>query len=82
MELVLIYLLLFIKDIIFYIIFLNIIEFNNRSFLKYYNQFKVNFRFDNLHINYIKKCLINKNPIIEDSYQEYLQFTYRLVLGI
>ena len=32
-------------------------------------------RFDNLNISYIKKSLFNKNPIIEDLYQEYLRFS-------
>ena len=37
-------------------------------------------RFDSLNINYIKKSMINKNPIIEDLYEGYLQYSKSRIL--
>ena len=32
-------------------------------------------RFDDLNINYLKKCMKNKNPIKEELFQDYTQFS-------
>ena len=51
-------------------------KFDSNNYIKNLpNYLSISDRFDNLNLNYIKKSLFNKNELITDLFQDYLQFS-------